>query len=141
MEQENINDQNENLNNEEATENFTQKEQNVKTDEVQMSRDDRWFYKTRSVVYYILGVIEILLAFRLVFRSLGANVNNPLVASLYSITRTFIAPFSGIFNVISPGGTMRYVIEPDVIIAMIVYAIIAYGLIKLIRVAALNGNY
>ena len=92
-----------------------------------------WFIQSRNAIYYILGVIEILLAFRFVFRILGANSQNAFVSFLYSAASFFAAPFSGIFNSFVPYGlAAKSVFEPAVIIGMAVYAVIAWGLVGLL---------
>lgn len=96
-----------------------------------------WFLNTRHAIYYILGVIEVLLGFRFIFRLLGANPQNGFVAFLYSMSGIFAAPFSGIFNsFVSPGLASKSVFEPNTIIGMAVYAVFAWGLISLIRIRA-----
>src|SRR5665647_1051465 len=86
-----------------------------------------------KIVYYILGVLEVLLAFRLVFKLLGPEYGSTFVSFIYSITNIFVAPFAGIFKTATTQGiatTSR--LEPMTIIAMIVYALIAWGIVKLI---------
>lgn len=96
--------------------------------------EERWVAQTTRVVYYILGVIEVLLAFRFLFRLLGASTGSGFVALLYSLTRILIQPFIGIFSSVSSGGNAAgYVFEPATIIAMIVYAVIARGIVSLVR--------
>ncbi len=98
-----------------------------------------WFVRMRSAIYYLLGAIEVLLAFRLLFKLLGANAGNALVASLYSITKGLIAPFSGIFNtLVTKGAAAQYVFEPATIIAMIVYAAIARALVGAVKLRAIG---
>jgi hypothetical protein len=54
----------------------------------------------------------------------------------------FTAPFSGIFDpFISAGLSAKSVFEPAAIIAMGVYAILAWGLVSLIRIKAAKGVY
>jgi hypothetical protein len=92
-----------------------------------------WFVKSRNAIYYILGVIEILLAFRFIFRILGANSQNAFVSFLYSVASFFSTPFSGIFNSFVPYGlAAKSVFEPSIIIGMAVYAVIAWGLVGLL---------
>ncbi len=56
---------------------------------------------------------------------------------MYSITGIFTAPFSGIFNsFVTSGLVARSVFEPATIIAMIVYAVAALGLVNLFRIKA-----
>lgn len=96
--------------------------------------EDRWFIKMRSIVYYILSVIEVLLAFRLIFKMLGARTGNMFVDFLYSITSIFVLPFAGIFRTLKSGENLsQYVFEPSTVIAMIVYAVIARGVINLLK--------
>ncbi len=92
-------------------------------------------HRARQAIYYVLGVLEVLLAFRLVFKLLGANPSSGFVAFIYSITSIFLAPFAGIFRpLITEGFETRAVFDPATLIAMIVYAIIAYGLDRLIDI-------
>ncbi len=90
-------------------------------------------FTARRVVYYILGIFEILLAFRLVFKLLGANPNSGFVSSIYSISQVFLAPFTAIFRSAETQGIeTKAVLEPSTIIAMLVYALVAWGIVKLI---------
>jgi len=97
-------------------------------------QDQRWFIQTRNIVYYILGVIEVLLAFRLIFKLLGASKASEFVSFLYLVTQSIIAPFSGIFrSTITRGAVTQSIFEPATVIAMIVYAIIAIGVVSLVK--------
>ncbi len=92
--------------------------------------------QARKIVYYILGVFEVLLAFRLIFKLLGANPQSPFVSFIYSVTQAFLIPFNGIFrSAVTRGIEAQSVLEPTTIIAMIVYAIIAWGIVKLIEIS------
>jgi hypothetical protein len=86
-----------------------------------------------AVVYYILSIIEIILAMRLVFRLLGANPGNPFVSFIYGMGSALIAPFAGILpsQPIAAGAALEW----STIIAMLVYAIVAYLVIQLIRIS------
>lgn len=88
-------------------------------------------HREQKIVYYILGIIEVLLAFRLIFKILGANPASGFVRFLYALTRVMILPFLGIFRTAASAG---YVFEPATIIAMIVYAVIAYGIVRLLKI-------
>lgn len=96
-----------------------------------------WFIKTKHSIYYILGLIEVLLLFRFVFKLLGANPNNGFISFIYSIAGIFTSPFTGIFNsFISQGLAAKSILEPATLIAMVVYAVIAWGIVSLIRIKA-----
>ncbi len=88
-------------------------------------------FRTYQVIWYILGVIEILLTFRVLLKMLGANVSSPFVSLIYMITDPLAKPFSGIFGVsVSPEGAA---LEWSTFVAMIVYALIAYALVQLMQ--------
>jgi hypothetical protein len=53
---------------------------------------------TRRVVVLIFGIIQILIAARIVLLLLAANADNGLVSFIYQLSDLFVAPFSGIFN-------------------------------------------
>jgi hypothetical protein len=89
----------------------------------------------RKIVYYLLGVLEVLFTFRLIFKILGANPTSNFVSQIYKVSGIFLSPFRGIFGVtVNNGIETKSVLEPATIIAMIVYALIAYGIVTLIRI-------
>ncbi len=89
-------------------------------------------YWITTVTYFILGVLEVILALRLLFRLLGANQDNGFISFLYSLSHVFVGAFNGIFNDQAIGTT--HVFEVSTVIAMLVYALIAWGIVSLGRV-------
>jgi len=89
------------------------------------------------LVYYILGALEILLAFRLILKIAGASTGSVFVRLIYGISRFFVMPFEGIFRRFSSQGLeTTSVLEPSTLVAIIVYAILAVGIVKLIRISS-----
>lgn len=89
------------------------------------------------LVYYFFGVLETLLLFRLVLKIAGAGVNSWFVSIIYTITRFFTLPFEGIFRRVSAQGIETVsILEPATIVAIIVYAVVAIGIVKLIRISS-----
>jgi uncharacterized protein YggT (Ycf19 family) len=89
-------------------------------------------------IWLLLGIVEVVLAFRFVLKLFGANPNSGFVEFVYAITGPLTAPFRGIFS--SPtaqGDVTTSVFETSTVVAIIVYAIIAWGITKL---ATLNKN-
>ncbi len=87
------------------------------------------------LVYFFFGALEILLAFRLVFKLAGASMASAFVGLIYGITGIFILPFEGIFRRgFTQGIETTSVLEPSTLVAIIVYAVLAWGIVKLIRV-------
>ena len=95
------------------------------------------FQTVEYLVYFFFGAIEILLALRLVLRISGAAINNGFVAGIYGLTKFFISPFEGIFSrTYSQGLETTSVLEPSAIVAIIIYALIAWGIVKLVRISS-----
>jgi len=89
------------------------------------------------LVYYLFGALDILLAFRIILKLLGASTASYFVKFVYSLSRIFIMPFEGIFRKgFTEGLETTSVVEPATLIAIIVYAIIAVGIVKLIRISS-----
>lgn len=87
------------------------------------------------LVYFLLGALEILLTFRLVLKFMGANTASAFVRMVYSSSALFILPFEGIFRrAVNQGIETASVFEPSTLVAMIVYAVIAWGIVKLVLV-------
>jgi YggT family protein len=85
-----------------------------------------------NTIYWLGGIIEILLMLRFVLRLSGANTQNEFARFINNLSAPFIAPFSTLF--ISPtsngGGN---IFDLNILIAIIAYAILTYVLISLVR--------
>ena len=90
--------------------------------------------RTQNFIYFLFGLLEILLGFRLLLKLLGASTVSGFVSFIYQITGIFIMPFEGIFRrFFTQGVETTSVLEPATIVAMIVYAVLAWGIIRLIE--------
>ncbi|CAN5356185.1 YggT family protein [soil metagenome] len=88
-----------------------------------------------NLIYYVLGAVEILLFFRLIFKLTGANPVSWFVNLIYTLSQIFVLPFIGIFHTaVSQGVETASVLEPATVVAMIVYAILVWGIIWLIDI-------
>jgi len=83
-----------------------------------------------QLVYWIGGAIEILLAFRFGLKLLGANPDAGFVRFVFSLSAPFMWPFESVFGVTQVEGS---VFEWSALLAIVVYAVIAWGLAALIR--------
>lgn len=87
------------------------------------------------LIYFIFGVLEILLVFRLIFKLMGASMASAFVGLIYSLTGIFILPFEGIFRRgTAQGIETTSVLEPSTLVAIVVYAILAWGIVKLVKI-------
>lgn len=87
------------------------------------------------LIYFFFGTVEILLAFRLVLKLMGASTTSAFVGLIYGVTGIFILPFEGIFRRgFTQGIETTSIIEPSSLVAIIVYAVVAWGIVKLLRI-------
>jgi uncharacterized protein YggT (Ycf19 family) len=82
-----------------------------------------------QLVYWVFGLVEGLVVIRLVLKSLGANPAAGFSQFIYGITAPLVAPFVGLFNNPSYQGS---VLELSSIIALIVYALAAWLIARLV---------
>lgn len=92
------------------------------------SSTTRPLYRGTQAVWFILGILESLLMFRFILKLLAANPAAGFTKFIYNTTLIFAAPFLNVFRVTRVEGS---VFEWTTLLAMFVYALIAYGIIKL----------
>ena len=88
-------------------------------------------FKATQLIWLLLGILETMLALRFIFKLIGVNAANTFATFLYSLTDFFVAPFATLTGAPAAGGM---VFEFSTLIAMIVYALIGWGLERLIYV-------
>ncbi len=86
-------------------------------------------FRFNQIIWYILGLIEVFLVFRVVLKALGANPFVGFTSLIYSITGPLIAPFQGILGTSMTG---KSIIEWSTIVAAVVYVCVAWGLVYLL---------
>ena len=86
----------------------------------------------QRVIWFIAGVISVLVAIRFILLLLGANQNAGFVDFIYGITGALVAPFAGIFGQPTYG---QFMFDWSSVLAIAVYCLIAWGLAKLITLA------
>jgi uncharacterized protein YggT (Ycf19 family) len=74
----------------------------------------------RAFINLVVGVIALLLTFRLIFKFLVVNTGTPFVAWLYGVTAPLVAPFSRILPNWKISG---FVVDFPTVAALIVFAI------------------
>src|SRR3990167_11042447 len=85
-------------------------------------------YRGTQIVWYILGLLEVLLAFRFALKLLAANPAAGFSSFIYGITYVFAAPFISVFRITYVEGS---IFEWTTLLAMLVYWVVALGIIKL----------
>lgn len=104
----------------------------VRMTQRQPERERRIFtFKATQLVWLLFGILEALLALRVGLKLIAANPDSPIAAFVYGFTSLFLRPFAGLTGTPSAGGM---VLEVSTVIAMVVYALIAWGLERIIWV-------
>lgn len=81
-----------------------------------------------QTIWYILGVLEVLMAFRFFLKLAAANPTAGFSSFIYGVTLPFVAPFLAVFPRTQVEGS---IFEWSTLLAMAVYALIAWGIIKI----------
>lgn len=88
--------------------------------------------KATQVIWLATSLLEVLIGMRVMLRLLAANPQAGFAQFVYGITAVFLAPFSALFPSPSAAGA---VLEMSSLVAMLVYALIAWGIIRVMWVA------
>jgi hypothetical protein len=86
-------------------------------------------YRGTQIVWYVLSILEVLLAFRFILKLLGANLAAGFTSFIYGVTHIFTAPFLKVFGITHVSGN---IFEWTTLLAMLVYWVAALGIIKLL---------
>jgi hypothetical protein len=87
-------------------------------------------YRGTQVVWYVLSLLEVLLAFRFGLKLLAANPGAGFTDFIYGVTHIFVLPFQAVFRVSQP--VEGSVVEWTTLLAMLVYWFIAWGIGRLL---------
>ena len=83
------------------------------------------------MVGFIVGIVDILIAARFLGKLLGASSQSAFVHGIYQVSGVFVAPFTGIFG---DTGNKTNTFETASLVALVVYAVIGWGIVVLIRI-------
>jgi len=82
----------------------------------------------RTFVNIVVGVIELLLSLRFIFKFFAVNSSTPFVAWLYGATASLVSPFARILPDLKLGG---FVIDFSILVALIVYVLVGYLILRI----------
>jgi uncharacterized membrane protein len=88
-------------------------------------------FQINRVIWSILTLLEVLLGLRFALKLISANPDSGFAAFIYSITNPFIAPFANLIGTPSSGAM---VFEVTTLIAMAIYALIFWGVVRVITI-------
>jgi hypothetical protein len=98
---------------------------------VSITEEGRYNFRAAAIVGLIVGVIDILIAARFLGKLFGASTQSAFVSFIYTVSGPLVAPFQGIFG---NGGSKVNTFETADLVAIVVYAVLGWGLVMLIRI-------
>jgi uncharacterized protein YggT (Ycf19 family) len=116
--------------NQNNNQNFNPETQGVQN----VNEEKRGVEKITQLVWYVTGLINVVLAIRIFFLLFDAQTSG-FTGFLYNITAPFVSPFAGIFP--APGQGSTY-FDTAALLAIIIYSLIAWGIVTLIRIVSNN---
>jgi hypothetical protein len=87
-------------------------------------------FRAYQIVWYIIGIIEVLLGFRVVLRLMGANPASGFANLIYGLSLPLASPFTNLFGIPRAG---QFALEPGTLIGMLVYFLIGLAIVKLMQ--------
>jgi uncharacterized protein YggT (Ycf19 family) len=98
---------------------------------VSTTEQSRYNFRAVAVVGFIVGIIDVVIAARFLGKLLGASAQSAFVNFIYQLSAPMVAPFTGIFG---DTASKTNTFETASLVAIVVYAVIGWGLIVLIRI-------
>jgi len=95
------------------------------------SREGGYNFRAAAIVGFLVGVVDIFVAARFLGKLFGASSQSAFVNFIYQVSSPMVAPFKGIFG---NGGSGTNSFETASLVAIVVYAVIGWGLVVLIRI-------
>jgi uncharacterized protein YggT (Ycf19 family) len=83
------------------------------------------------ITYLVLGVVETPIITRVILKLLADNPGSGFVRFVYNVSAPLVAPFQGIFPTPT---TQNSVLELSALVAIAVYALVAWGIVRLIAI-------
>jgi hypothetical protein len=89
-----------------------------------------WMYRITQLILLAFGTLEGLIGFRVLLKLIGANAANLFAHWVYTLSGLFLTPFASLLSNPASGSI---VFEITSLIAMLVYALLCWVFVTLIR--------
>lgn len=86
--------------------------------------------KVVQFLYLVTGLLEMGLGLRVLLKLIVANPASPFVRLIYGATELFVWPFQGL--TVTPTARNGMMLEVSTFFAMLVYAVAAWGVVKIL---------
>lgn len=99
--------------------------------QVAITEEGRYNFRAAAAVGFVVGIVDIFIAARFLGKLFGASAQSAFVNFIYQVSSPMVAPFTGIFGNAGSGANS---FETASLVAIVVYAVIGWGLVVLIRI-------
>jgi hypothetical protein len=89
-------------------------------------------------IWFGTGILEFMILLRMLLKLIAANPNSAFTQLVYGFTDLFLWPFSGL--IASPTAGNGMVLEISSFLALLVYAVLAWGVVQLIEIFATSAK-
>jgi uncharacterized protein YggT (Ycf19 family) len=93
--------------------------------------------KVAYIIWLLFGILDVLLLFRFALKLMNANPNNAFASFIYDLTALFMKPFEGLVESPTSGDL---VLDISVLVAIVVYSLIAWVIVRLVWVLFYRPN-
>jgi uncharacterized protein YggT (Ycf19 family) len=83
-----------------------------------------------GLIWLLFGILDALIVVRIILKLIAANPSSGFAQVVYSITNVFLAPFA---TLIASPAVGNGIFEIPSLIAIIVYSLVAWGIVRLFR--------
>lgn len=90
-------------------------------------------FQMNRIIYSLLAFLEILLGLRFFLKLIAANAESGFSVFIYGVTALFAEPFA---NLIGTPAYEGMVFEATTLIAMVVYALVFWGIVQVVRIVS-----
>ena len=98
---------------------------------VSTTEQSRYNFRAAAVVWFVVGLVDIFIAARFLGKLFGASSQAAFANFIYTVSSPMVAPFTGIFG---DTASKTNTFETASLVAIVVYAVIGWGLVVLIRI-------
>jgi hypothetical protein len=98
---------------------------------VPASEQPSYNFRLVAVVGFVVAVVDIFIAARFLGKLFGASAQSAFANFIYTVSGPMVAPFTGIFG---DTGSKTNTFETASLVAIVVYAVVGWGIIALIRI-------
>ncbi|HUQ85235.1 MAG TPA: hypothetical protein VM077_02825 [Candidatus Limnocylindrales bacterium] len=89
-------------------------------------------FRAYQIIWFLLAVIEILLAFRMLLKALGSDPKSGFATLIYALSDPLALPFTGLVGITQ---TQTSTFDWSIIIAAAVYALLTFGIVQIIHMS------